>query len=91
MDELFPLEGYVDPANEPLRQAILNELFVLFPDDGLFSLRTTEEKLVRLRAEFVEFIVLDIVNTRLLKILQRAVRRDRNELIPASHREFVQG
>lgn len=91
VDELFPLEGCVDPVNETLGQAILNELFVLFSDDGLFSLRVPKEKLVGVPAEFVEFIVLDIVNTRLLEILQCAVWRDRDELIPGSHREFVQG
>ena len=91
MNELFPLRGRVDPVNEILRKAVLNELFILFPDDGLFSLRAPKEKLVGFPAEFVEFIVLDIVNTRLLEILQGAVRRDRNELIPGWRREFVQG
>ena len=91
MDELFPLKGCVDPVNEILRKAILNELFILFPDDGLFSLRAPKEKLVGFPAEFVEFIVLDIVNTRLLDILQGAMWRDRGELIPGSRRESVQG
>jgi len=75
------LKGCVDPVNEILRQAILNEFFVFFPDNGFFSLRAPEEKPVGVPAEFVEFIALDIVNTRLLEIFQGAVWGDRDELI----------
>jgi hypothetical protein len=91
LDELFPLKGCVDPANETFGQAILNKLFILFPDGGFFSLRAPKEKLVGVLSEFIEFIVLNIVNTRLLEIFQGAVWRDRDELIPGLHREFVQG
>jgi hypothetical protein len=64
----FPLGGCVDPVNEALGQAILNKLFVLFPDDGFFSLRALKKKLEGVPAELVKFIILDIVNTRLLEI-----------------------
>jgi len=81
----FPLGGCVGPANEALGQAILNEFFVLFPDDGFFSLRALKKKLEGVPAELVEFIALDIVKTRLLEISQGAVWRDRDELIFVRH------
>jgi len=85
-DELFFPKGCVGPANETLREAILNKFLVLFPDNGPFSLRAPEEKLVGVLAKFVEFIVLDVVKTRLLKILQGAVWVNGDELIPGWHR-----
>jgi len=90
-EKLFFLKGLVDPANQILRKAILNEFFILFPDNGLFSLRATEEKLVGVLAEFVELIVLDVVKIRLLEILQGAVRGNCDELIPGWRQGFVQG
>ena len=77
--------------NQTLGDAILNELFVLFTDDGFFSLRAPEEKLVGVLAEFVEFIVLDVVEIRLLEILQGAVQANHDELIPGWRRGLVQG
>ena len=88
---MFFLKGCVSPVNEILRKAILNEFFILFPDNGLFSLRATEEKLVGVLAEFVELIVLDVVKIRLLEILQSAVWGNCDELIPGRRQGFVQG
>ena len=44
-DELFFSKECVGPANEILREAILNKFFVLFPDNGLFSLRAPDENI----------------------------------------------
>jgi hypothetical protein len=85
-DELFFPKGCIGPANEILREAILNKFFILFSDNGPFSLGAPEEKLVGVLAEFVEFILVDVVNTRLLEILQGAVWIDCDELIPGWHR-----
>jgi hypothetical protein len=85
-DELFFPKGCVGPANEILREAILNKLFVLFPDNRPFSLGAPEEKLVGVLAEFVEFIIVDVVNTGPLEILQGAVWINGDELIPGWHR-----
>jgi hypothetical protein len=91
VDELFFLKGRGGPVNEIFRKAILNELFVLFPDNGFFSLTAPEEKMVGVLAEFVEFIVLDVVEIRLLEILQGAVRANHDEFIPGWRRGLVQG
>jgi hypothetical protein len=91
LGELLLMDRCGTPPDEALGQAILDEPFIFLPDDGFFSPGAPEEKLVRVRTEFIEFIVLDVVNTRLLEILQGTVWRDRDELIPGSHREFVQG
>ena len=85
-DEQFFSKGCVGLANKILREAILNKFLVLFPNNGPFSLRAPEEKLVGVLAKFVEFIVLDVVKVRRLKILQGAVWIDCDELIPGWHR-----
>ena len=85
-DELFFSKECVGPANEILREAILNKFFVLFPDNGPLSLGAPDEKLVGVLAEFVEFIIVDVVETRLLEMLQGAVWMDCDELILGWHR-----
>jgi len=73
-------------VDQILREAILNKFFILFLDNGLLSLGAPEEKLVGVLAKFVEFIVLDVVKTRLLEILQGTVWIDCDELIAGWHR-----
>jgi len=59
----------------------LNKLLVFFSYRNLFAPRACEEELVSILAEFIEFIIFNVIQAGFFEPLQRTVRDNGKELI----------
>jgi hypothetical protein len=67
------------------RETVLNELLVFFSYRDAFTLRAFQEKLISLFAQFIEFVIFNIIKVGFFKPLQGTVGGNCEELIFVGH------
>ena len=70
MGNFVPLDWGLRESNQILREAVLNELFILFFYKDVFTLRAFEEKLISLFTQFIKFIIFDIIKVGFFESFQ---------------------
>ncbi len=71
--------------HQVLVETELQELSVLFADGWVLTPTGSEHELVCIRTQFVQLVISDVVEGKLLEMLQAAMRVQNDEPIPGGH------
>ena len=69
----IPSNGFIREGDQMLIKAILKEFLIRLSYGRTFTLRTSHQKVKRILAQFIEFVIFNVIEIGLFEPLQRAV------------------